>query len=100
MGDLLNRHSAFSKGIKLWRPGPSNGLLSASVISAIPDLLTLIRFALRSTAPTFATEPLITAVAVMPFRKEAIEMHKSPPLEKPSNPIPGPLTWRVKKQKS
>uniref|UniRef100_A0A8C3KCS3 Uncharacterized protein n=1 Tax=Calidris pygmaea TaxID=425635 RepID=A0A8C3KCS3_9CHAR len=86
------RHSALSKGIKLWRSGPSSGLFSTSTISAIPDLVSLI------TAPTFATEPLIRAVALMPFRKEAMEMHRSPPFEIPSNPIPGPLTWRGEKR--
>uniref|UniRef100_A0A8C3DFH1 Uncharacterized protein n=1 Tax=Corvus moneduloides TaxID=1196302 RepID=A0A8C3DFH1_CORMO len=84
------QHSAFSKGIKLCWSGPSSGLFNTSIISAIPDLLTLMRFRL---APRGGM-PLIRAVAAMPFRKEAMEMHRSPPFECPSKPIPGPLTWR------
>uniref|UniRef100_A0A8C3D1A7 Uncharacterized protein n=1 Tax=Cairina moschata TaxID=8855 RepID=A0A8C3D1A7_CAIMO len=87
------RKPSFSKGMKLRRLGPSNGLFSTSTISAIPDLLILI------TAPTFATEPLITAVAVMPFRNEAMERHRSPPFENPSSPTPGPFTWMGEKEK-
>uniref|UniRef100_A0A8D2J3A5 Uncharacterized protein n=1 Tax=Varanus komodoensis TaxID=61221 RepID=A0A8D2J3A5_VARKO len=81
---------AFSSGIKLWRSGPSRGLFRTSTMSAIPVLSILIL--LRSVAPTLATEPLIVTVTVTPFKKEAMERQRSPPLECPSSPIPGPLT--------
>uniref|UniRef100_A0A8C9NMF4 Uncharacterized protein n=1 Tax=Serinus canaria TaxID=9135 RepID=A0A8C9NMF4_SERCA len=84
------QHSAFSKGIKLCWSGPSSGLFNTSIISAMPDFPTLMRFGLIPRGGMVMS----LAVAVMPFRKEAMETHRSPPFECPSKPIPGPLTWR------
>uniref|UniRef100_A0A8D0G389 Uncharacterized protein n=1 Tax=Sphenodon punctatus TaxID=8508 RepID=A0A8D0G389_SPHPU len=84
----MGHPSAFSIGIKLCWSGPSRGLFKTSNMSAIPDLSILMRF---WSIPSGGM-PLIVTVAVIPFKKEAMEIHMSPPLECPSSPIPEPLT--------
>uniref|UniRef100_A0A803TF40 Uncharacterized protein n=1 Tax=Anolis carolinensis TaxID=28377 RepID=A0A803TF40_ANOCA len=76
-----------SSGIKLLHPSPSSGLSRTSIMSKTPALSILWR-----AAPTLTTEPLTVTIAIIPFKKEAMEMQRSPALECPSSPIPGPLT--------